>query len=306
MLELDPKELRAAFGSYMTGVTVVTAQAPDGTHVGFTANSFTSVSLDPPLLLVCPGQHLSSFEVFKNAKHFAVNILAENQEAVSNRFASSKGNRFAGIKWHADAFGSPIIDGTAAHFSCSTFQQIYAGDHIILIGQVEAFGNNPIKGLGYASSGYFNLNQQLKVAEEHTDNNRFYAGALIECDNHVLVQEVDGKLKLPIVELKDRYRAPLTLGEYLNECACPVDVRQTYSVFDNKNTREHYTYFRATAGSMNGGKAGKFVPITNLNPEDMSQPGVASLMQRFLSEFNNQNFGLFIGNTETGDVSPTQ
>ena len=90
----DPRALRDAFGSFMTGVTVVTALGPDGNPVGFTANSFSSVSLDPPLLLVCPGKFLSSFEVFANCTHFAVNILAEGQEAGANTCASVKCDRF--------------------------------------------------------------------------------------------------------------------------------------------------------------------------------------------------------------------
>jgi len=174
MVELNPKELRTAFGSYMTGVTVVTAQARDGSPVGFTANSFTSVSLDPPLLLVCPGKHLSSFDVFKKAEHFAVNILAENQEEVSNHFASSKDDRFASANWKADAFGSPVVDGVCAHFSCSRFDCIEAGDHIILIGQVQDFETSQRKGLGYASSGYFKLGQPAKASD---DTDVFCAGA---------------------------------------------------------------------------------------------------------------------------------
>ena len=87
-MSIDPKALRGAFSRFMTGVTVVTSLTPKGEPVGFTANSFASVSLDPPLLLVCPGNHLSSFEVFQSATRFGVSILAEGQEEISNMFAS--------------------------------------------------------------------------------------------------------------------------------------------------------------------------------------------------------------------------
>jgi len=303
MGDLDPKELRAAFASYMTGVTVVTAKTDDGGYVGFTANSFTSVSLEPPLLLICPGKHLSSFDAFAKAENFAVNILAQDQEAISNRFASSKGDRFSETDWQADGFGSPIIEGVAACFSCSTFQRIDAGDHMILIGRVEAFQQNSDLGLGFANSGYFNLSQHLKSVEKSAQNNRFFAGALVEVDDQLLVQKIDNQLHLPIVELNDRYRAPLALAEYFNGLEAPVEIRQTYSVFDDPATREHYTFFRATAHSLQCGSAGEFVPIADLNPQEFNQPGAASMMRRFKSEFNNQNFGLFIGDTESGDVS---
>ncbi|MEP0940380.1 MAG: flavin reductase family protein, partial [Rhizobiaceae bacterium] len=84
----DPRVLRDAFGAYMTGVTVVTARRADGVAVGFTANSFTSVSLDPPLLLVCPGKFLSSYETFASCTHFAVSVLAEGQKDIATVFAS--------------------------------------------------------------------------------------------------------------------------------------------------------------------------------------------------------------------------
>lgn len=299
MVDLNPKALRAAFGSYMTGVTVVTAQADDGTHVGFTANSFTSVSLDPPLLLVCPGNHLSSFEVFKNAKHFAVNILAEGQEDVSNHFASSKEDRFANAKWQADAFGSPVLEGVSAYFSCSRHDCIDAGDHIILIGQVQDFETSQRKGLGYASSGYFTLGQPEKASD---DTNVFFAGALVECDGHVLVTETDGKLDLPSIELADRYRASLVLAQHFDASGLKIDIGQTYSVFDDSDTDSHHTFFRATTETIKNNALGRFVKISDLDPSQFKQSHTEIMMRRFKSEIANQQFGLFIGNAVSGEV----
>jgi len=132
-------QLRQAFSSFMTGVTVVTARAPDNTPVGFTANSFTSVSLDPPLLLVCPGRHLSSFGVFDTTEHFAVNVLAHTQEAICTLFAGRNENRFSAVHWRPDDQQSPLIDGCSASFSCRTYQRVDAGDHLVLIGQITGF-----------------------------------------------------------------------------------------------------------------------------------------------------------------------
>lgn len=157
MPDFDQKALRQAFGSFMTGVTVVTATAPDGTHVGFTANSFTSVSMDPPLLLVCPGHKLSSIGVFRECENFAITILAEGQEHVSNCFASSRDDRFDAVDWTLDPHGVPIITGSAAHFSCSVHQRMDAGDHMILIGEVQHFARTNRLGLGYGNGDYFSL-----------------------------------------------------------------------------------------------------------------------------------------------------
>jgi len=300
--KFDPKELRSAFSSYMTGVTVVTAVSKSGDPVGFTANSFSSVSLTPPLLLVCPGQHLSSYDVFRDVDHFAVNILAENQEAISNLFASSKGDRFAQTRWAPDMFGSPILDGVAAHFSCETFQCVEAGDHNILIGEVKDFGANSVKGLGFSSSGYFTLTPQASFSERPFDYTKAYAGAVIECGGHVFVQEIDGKFQLPIVEANDPYHASLTIRDHLKNNGLEVDIGQTYSVFDDPNAREHFTYFRASAKSLNETSIGSFVRIEALKTENMNLSTVGIMMNRFKSEYNNKQFGLFIGNTISGDV----
>jgi len=155
MSECDPRALRAAFGRFITGVTVVTARAAGGVPVGFTANSFASVSLDPPLLLVCPARTLSSFDVFDTCAHFAVSILAEGQQQVSQVFASGAADRFAQVAWRADARGCPLIDDAAAHFSCAAWQRFEAGDHLILTGRVEAFHASRAPGLGYAAGEYF-------------------------------------------------------------------------------------------------------------------------------------------------------
>lgn len=157
MPNFDQKALRQAFGSYMTGVTVVTSTASDGTHVGFTANSFTSVSMEPPLLLVCPGHNLSSIQTFRHCDHFAITVLAEGQEAVSNCFASSRDDRFSAVDWTLDHNNVPIISGAAAHFSCSVHHRLDAGDHMILIGEVQQFARNDCAGLGYGNGGYFSL-----------------------------------------------------------------------------------------------------------------------------------------------------
>ena len=131
----DPiRALKRTFGAYPTGVTVVTT-LHGGAPLGFTANSFTSVSLDPPLVLVCHGSYATSHAAFRDAGGFAVNILAGDQEALAMRFASRVDDRFAGIGWHAGE-GGPILEGTAAWLDCAMHDAHAAGDHTILVGRV--------------------------------------------------------------------------------------------------------------------------------------------------------------------------
>lgn len=133
----DSVMLRRAMGCYATGITVVTARAPDGEPVGLTANSFTSVSLEPPLLLVCPALSAATTQVLLEADHFAVNVLSDKQADLSRLFATKGTDRFAETQfetWHHDV---PIIRDALANFECQRYSVADGGDHAILVGQVE-------------------------------------------------------------------------------------------------------------------------------------------------------------------------
>ncbi|MEW2398251.1 styrene monooxygenase/indole monooxygenase family protein [Streptomyces sp. NPDC046862] len=143
----DVRELRRALGQYATGVTVVTARAADGRKVGMTANSFTSVSLDPPLVLWCPGKNAPSTPDFTAATHFAVNILAADQHHLSRQFATPADDKFAGAAIVEGVAGTPVLDGAVARFECRTVQCLDVGDHIVMIGEVERYdapGGDPL------------------------------------------------------------------------------------------------------------------------------------------------------------------
>lgn len=132
----DPRTLRDALGCFATGVTVVTAFAPDGTPIGLTANSFTSVSLSPPLLLVCIDRRAGSLPALELAEGFAVNVLHIGQQPTSNRFARPGEDRFADTAWDTGEFGAPVLAGTLAAFECRRHALHDGGDHVILIGEV--------------------------------------------------------------------------------------------------------------------------------------------------------------------------
>lgn len=133
----DLRTLRDALGCFATGVTIVTALDPEGRPVGLTANSFTSVSLDPPLVLVCIAKTSGSREVLANARSFVVNVLHIGQQPTSNRFARRDEDRFASTPWEPGISGAPVISGCLAAYECRHESLYEAGDHIILIGQVD-------------------------------------------------------------------------------------------------------------------------------------------------------------------------
>ena len=131
------QEFRAALGMFATGVTIVTARDASGAPVGLTANSFNSVSLAPPLVLWSLSRRAGSMPAFTRGSHYAINILAAEQHALAERFASKSRDRFAGVVFREGAGGAPILDGAAAVFECFNRSRYEEGDHVIFVGEVE-------------------------------------------------------------------------------------------------------------------------------------------------------------------------
>uniref|UniRef100_A6W068 Flavin reductase domain protein FMN-binding n=1 Tax=Marinomonas sp. (strain MWYL1) TaxID=400668 RepID=A6W068_MARMS len=153
-MSFDPKEFRRCLGNFATGVTVITAKSSDGTQVGVTANSFNSVSLDPPLILWSIVKTSSSYAVFENSDHFAVNILAADQIDLSNNFAKPSDDKFANVETQSGVGGAPLLQNTAANFQCEKYQVVDGGDHWIMIGKVVAFESLGRAPLLYVQGSY--------------------------------------------------------------------------------------------------------------------------------------------------------
>ncbi|QJW81446.1 flavin reductase family protein [Burkholderia glumae] len=145
---LDPAQLRSVFGQFATGVTVVTTRTASGRRIGLTANSFSSLSLDPPLILWSLRKAAPSCADFQQAEHFAVNILAHDQIPLSSHFARPAEDKFEGVPHTASASTRvPCLEGASARLICRNFGQYEGGDHLIFIGQVEhfdVFGKAPL------------------------------------------------------------------------------------------------------------------------------------------------------------------
>lgn len=129
-------EFRRACGRFATGVTIASVVDDNGTAHGLTVSSFTSVSLEPPLLLICLGHEVTMIEAFRRASHFGISVLREQDRELSTRFATKGHERFNGIGWHRGTTGVPLIDCALAAFECSVHQRFTSGDHDILVGRV--------------------------------------------------------------------------------------------------------------------------------------------------------------------------
>jgi flavin reductase (DIM6/NTAB) family NADH-FMN oxidoreductase RutF len=152
--EIGAEALRSALGRFATGVTVVTCRWADGGLVGLTANSFNSVSLDPPLILWSLSKRARSLEAFRSATHFGVNVLAWDQVEIAQRFSQPVPDRFAGIAFHEGEGGVPLLDGCVARFVCVTHHQYEGGDHLIFVGRVHTCSAEDKPALVYYGSRY--------------------------------------------------------------------------------------------------------------------------------------------------------
>lgn len=151
---IDPRDFRNALGTFATGVTIITAAAPDGKPYGLTCNSFASVSLNPPLVLWSLVVYSTSLTVFQNASHFSVNVLGASQQALANKFAKSSDDKFVGVDWSPGLGNAPVLAESVANFQCRSVNRYYGGDHVIFLGAVEAYSYNTKEPLLFAHGSY--------------------------------------------------------------------------------------------------------------------------------------------------------
>jgi flavin reductase (DIM6/NTAB) family NADH-FMN oxidoreductase RutF len=141
--DFSAHEFRATLGMFATGVTIVTARTENGDLVGLTANSFNSVSLSPPLVLWSLARMAGSMAAFSNGRHYAINVLAADQQALAERFATRDTDRWAGVGFTVGMSGAPLLEGAAASFECFNRSQYAEGDHVIFVGEVERCSHRP-------------------------------------------------------------------------------------------------------------------------------------------------------------------
>ncbi len=148
------RRFRSALGAFATGVTIVTTRDAEGRDVGLTANSFNSVSLDPPMVLWSLARSARSLPAFLAGSHFAVHVLAANQEELSMRFAARGTDKFAGLELERGVGQVPLLPGCSARFQCRTAFRHQAGDHMIFVGAVEEFDHSDLPELLFHRGRY--------------------------------------------------------------------------------------------------------------------------------------------------------
>ena len=294
--------LRSAFSKFPTGVTVVTTRDREGTPRGFTANAFTSVSLDPPILLICIAKSAFSLEVFTQADGFAVNILSEAQREVSGVFASKRADKFSTIEYRDGPAGHPLIAGTCAWFDCHLGECVDAGDHIILLGNIADYHSTTENPLGFAQRGYFSLGLTYEAVDAAVRAVKPRISAIIESAGALLLipDPQTGVLGLPT---GDRY-GPGTVAssvegvlQALGVCA---QIEFLYSVYEENSGTQVINYHGHAAHR--DCLKGSFIDFADIPWEQLSNDPLRTMLQRYVREHQQEAFGLYVGDDQRGDV----
>lgn len=288
--------LRDAFGAFASGVTVVTARDSHGMPVGFTANSFTSVSLDPPLLLICLGKSSSNYATFCKTDSFAVNILAADQAEISGRFATPGIDRYAGTEWREGHAGAPLIEGVAAWFDCIRHNVIDAGDHIILIGEVAGFERSTGAPLIYLQGQYLEAPVPAGAAAETGANGSMRAGCILGQDDRILMQRDSDGWRLPMGASKGSFRAARgDLEDRLGLLGVMVEWNVLYSVFDAPEDEGTWVFFHGhLAGDLPSDGDLQFFALDTLPLDKVAKRPIRSMLRRYAAEARTGDFGVYV------------
>lgn len=240
----DKRELRNVLGAFVTGVTVVTTVDARGQPQGVTANSFSSVSLEPPLVLWSQALAARSYPAFRDGDRFVVNILAQDQVSVSRQFASSIDDKFAGVAWTPGLGGVPVIDGSSAYLECRRVATYPGGDHVVFLGQVENFQRNAARRPLAFGGGRYMVAYAHELGDETGDTETGNGGARQTQSEvlrvaHAMLPEIAREIGRPVGLSVWGNRGPVTIKW---ESAEPADdlhllVGTAVSIFNSATGR---------------------------------------------------------------------
>ncbi len=305
--EIDPRDLRRAFGNFATGVTIVTTLDADGNPCGFTANSFTSVSIDPPLLLISIAGSAHGCEIFRRSGGFAVNILAQPQRELSNRFARAGADKFAGVDWRGEVTGAPILDDVVAWFDCAHHQQVEAGDHVLLIGRVCRYAYDTRAPLGFCRGAYVAYGLTPAMLQMLSSPGRLCVGAIIESDGKILLerQPDSGQLLPPACDRVGETGAPEGLLDKLAAAGIEVELPFIYAAYEEDGRR--FVYYLGEMLSVDDARETdrlRFYDFDHITREEINDSAILAMLERFIREKRLGNYSIYIGGRGSGEIHP--
>ncbi|MCJ8056764.1 flavin reductase [Shinella curvata] len=306
--DCERRLFRDMLGSFMTGVTVVATRGGDGVVRAFTANSFTSVSLDPPLVLACLAKTSGSYDTFSSAEHFSISVLGDWQRQISNAFASRDPLVKADALARLGGADVPFVEQSLATMICARDRIIDAGDHVILLGAVERFQSKNGQPLGYFRGGYVGFG--LAVRELEQLGAPLFVGGLLEREGRVLLCRRQGsdRWEVPGAALSAGEQHTGVLRSLFGRFGIQADASLLYSLFQEEGERRTTMMFsvetngEAEAQSANGIEARLFGVEDSpwgLIDGEMKR----GMLQRFFREREAGCFGIYYDTADGGRVA---
>lgn len=303
----DKRLFRDMLGSFMTGVTIVAARGVDGSASAFTANSFTSVSLDPPLVLVCLGKSAASYETFMQTKQFGISILGDWQRETSTIFATRSSEKEVALR--DLALGpAPYVNGSLAAMQCQVQKTIDAGDHMILLGEVQIFSMSPGQPLGYYRGSYVDFGLAERRLEEL--DTPLLVGGLLAVDSKVLLCRLAGSSNwtVPMAPMIGDQQHSNFLRSLYSRLGIEADSNFLYSMFQETGTGPTTMIFSMDAlGDINPTKLADGTEIRLFSVDEMPWEAMAGqmvpgMLKRYFRELNAGSFGIYCDSSDGGRV----
>jgi len=296
----EGKAFRSVLGTFLTGVTVVTAFDGDGRPRGLTANSFTSVSLDPPLILVCVSKTAGSCAILAAADRFCVNILGDGQTPVAAAFSSSSAKKFEAVEIQRIGDGPPVIRGCLGVLDCARHQLFDAGDHVIVVGRVVGFASSSGSPLGYYRGRYVAFGEAAQALEQQ-GGDAIVVGSLVDDGGRVLLQRLADlhHWSIPTVPLRAGQDHRHILPALLNRLGVRGDVSFLFSVFQDKGDPHTTMIFRgdavgtATENTLPDGARLRLFAEAESPWDLVASSGQAAVLKRYFRERSSARFGIY-------------
>lgn len=292
----------------MTGVTVVTTTDREGRPRGMTMNSFTSVSLDPPLVLVCVDYRAASYDAFVGSSGIAVHILGSDQQELARTFASKSPDKFTDVDTVTGKGGAPVISDVHAWIDCATDRVVIAGDHAIILGRVLDYDAQDRRPLGFYQGKFNSFSTDEEIVQQQTDaRSRTTVRWVVETADERLVLRVgdDGSLRLPESRLNAEQLSHGGLSAAASEqLGCEAEIDFLYSVYDGERGDPVLVYRGRIADGGDAAGAGcTLIPTGEAEPARFADESEAAVIERYSSERVGAAFGIYAGSQAEGAVA---
>lgn len=303
--KLDVKDFRRALGGFATGVTIVSTRDKDGRNWGFTANSFTSVSLEPPLVLACIAKSAYSYRIFLDTHAFSVNVLGEHQKDLASTFSRQVEDRFDGASFRTETTGCPIFDDVVAWFDCAMHDTVDAGDHIIMIGKVLKYDHTDITPLGYCRGAWVSFGVTEEILRSSALTGNICVGAIIEHEQRILVRtsaESDVSI-LPTASSIGNCEDSQSLLGRLQQLGIETRLPFVYAVYDDNGMQN--VYYRdeiEKTPAISESADYRWFGFDEIPWSRIDDQAVRVMLTRYVNERRNDSFGIYVGNAESGEV----